>query len=363
MLADQRGCFRRLEMIDFATLPPEVNSGLMYTGPGAGPMLAAATAWDVLATQLYASASAYGAVISDLVSTWLGPSSIDMADAAAPFVTWISSTADLVEATGMQAKAAVAAYEAAFAMTVPPPVIAANRALLHLLVATNFFGQNTPAIMATEAHYMEMWAQDATAMYGYAGAALAASTLAPFAPAPSMTAADSLAAEAGAVEQATQTAASTAAQTVSQLTSMLSTQLSSLLSGQLSSIMSGQLSTLLSGQMSSVMSSQFSSVMSSQLSSMFSGQLGGAAAYNVLPGVATATSTMATTSSGSTSTASWATAASLPTALSSTMSLASGTGSVASMSTLGMSAGSFMQSMSPTGGLFEIGRASCRERV
>jgi len=337
-------------MIDFAALPPEVNSGLMYTGPGAGPMLTAAAAWDILATQLYATASAYGLVISDLAALWLGPSSIDMETAATPFVTWISTTADLVEATGMQAKAAVAAYEAAFAMTVPPPVIAANRALLHFLVATNFFGQNTPAIMATEAHYMEMWAQDATAMYGYAAASLTACALAPFTPAPSMTAADAVAAQAGAVEQAVQTAASTAAQTVSQLSGMLSSQLSTLLS-QLSSIMPGQLSTLLSGQLSSVMSSQLSTVMTSELGSMLSGQLG-TAAYNMVPGLATATSTMTSTSSSTSPAASWATAASFPTALSSGMSLASGTGSVASMSTLGMSAGSFMQSMSPAASLF-----------
>ena len=37
-----------------------------------------------------------------------------------------------------------------FAATVPPPVIAANRALLAMLIATNFLGQNTPAIAATE---------------------------------------------------------------------------------------------------------------------------------------------------------------------------------------------------------------------
>jgi PPE-repeat protein len=59
-------------------------------------------------------------------------------------------------------------------------VIAANRALLASLVATNIFGQNTPAIAATEAHYAEMWAQDAAAMYGYAGASAAATTLTPF---------------------------------------------------------------------------------------------------------------------------------------------------------------------------------------
>ena len=36
------------------------------------------------------------------------------------------------------------------------------------LIATNFFGQNTAAIAATEAQYSEYWAQDATAMYTYA---------------------------------------------------------------------------------------------------------------------------------------------------------------------------------------------------
>ena len=60
-------------------------------------------------------------------------------------------------------------------MTVPPPLIAANRVQLMTLIATNLFGQNTPAIMATEAEYSEMWAQDATAMYSYAANSAAAS--------------------------------------------------------------------------------------------------------------------------------------------------------------------------------------------
>ena len=60
-------------------------------------------------------------------------------------------------------------------------MIAANRALLAALVATNFLGQNTPAIAANEATYAEFWAQDAGAMYGYAGAATTASQLTPFA--------------------------------------------------------------------------------------------------------------------------------------------------------------------------------------
>lgn len=103
-----------------------------------------------------------------------------MTAAAAPYVAWMSVTAVRAEQAGAQAEAAAAAYEAAFAATVPPPVIEANRAQLMALIATNVLGQNAPAIAATEAQYAEMWSQDAMAMYGYAGASAAATQLTPF---------------------------------------------------------------------------------------------------------------------------------------------------------------------------------------
>ena len=62
-------------------------------------------------------------------------------------------------ADAAQARAAAAAFETAFAATVPPPVVDANRSELATLVATNVFGQNTPAIAATEAQYSRMWAR------------------------------------------------------------------------------------------------------------------------------------------------------------------------------------------------------------
>jgi PPE-repeat protein len=167
--------------MDFTMLPPEVNSGRMYAGPGSGPMLAAAAAWDGLAAELQSTTASYGSAISELSGgPWLGPSSATMAAAAAPYMEWMTTTAAQAEQTATQAKAAAAAYEAAFAMTVPPPLIAANRSLLMTLIATNVLGQNTAAIAATETDYAEMWAQDAAAMYGYAGSAAAASTLTPF---------------------------------------------------------------------------------------------------------------------------------------------------------------------------------------
>jgi PPE-repeat protein len=190
--------------MDFAALPPEINSGRMYAGPGSGPMLAAAATWDGLAVEVSSAASDYRSLISNLTGgPWRGPASASMAAAAAPYVSWMSATAAQAEQAAGQAKAAATAYETAFALTVPPPVIATNRALLTSLIATNVLGQNTPAIAATENHYAEMWAQDAAVMYGYAGSSAAASTLSPFAQPPPTTSAAATAAQAAAVGQTT----------------------------------------------------------------------------------------------------------------------------------------------------------------
>ncbi|MGO8939517.1 MAG: PPE family protein [Mycobacterium sp.] len=167
--------------MDFGALPPEINSGRMYSGPGPGSMLAAAAAWEKLAADLYSTAASYSAVIAGLTADgWQGPSSLSMAAAAATYVTWLSGVATEAEQAASQAQAAASAFETAFAAAVPPSVIATNRAQLPMLVATNFLGINTPAILATEAQYAEMWAQNAAAMHGYAGSSAAAARLTPF---------------------------------------------------------------------------------------------------------------------------------------------------------------------------------------
>ena len=228
-------------MIDFGALPPEINSGRMYAGPGPESMLAAAAAWDGLSAELQSAASSYGSVISALTSgPWLGPSSTAMGAAAAPYAAWMSATAGQAELAATQAKAAAGAYAAAFAATVSPPEIAANRAQLMTLVATNLFGQNTPAIAATEAQYGEMWAQDAAAMYGYAASSAATTAkVTPFTAAPQTTSTAGLAAQATAAAQTTGTSTGTGVQsTLSQLMSTLQTSLQNLAS-PLSSLLSG----------------------------------------------------------------------------------------------------------------------------
>jgi PPE-repeat protein len=201
--------------MDFGALPPEINSGRMYSGPGSGPMLGAAAAWAELSTELYSAAASYSAVISGLTSTgWQGPSSLSMAAAAVPFVTWISDAAAQAAQAAGQAQFAASAFEAAFAATVPPPVIAANRAQLAMLVATNFLGINTPAIMATEALYAEMWAQDAAAMYTYAGSSAAAANLTPFPEPQQNTNPAGLAAQTAAVTNSTSNSTGTSIETI-----------------------------------------------------------------------------------------------------------------------------------------------------
>lgn len=204
-------------MVDFGALPPEINSARMYAGPGGSSLQAAASAWNSLSAELQSAAQGYETVITQLSSDeWMGPASAQMASAAQPYVTWMQETAIQAEQAATQARAAAAAYEQAFAATVPPPLIAANRAETAAATQANVFGQYTPLIAQLEAQYSQMWAQDAAAMYGYAGQSAAAAKVTPFATPASSTTAEGPAAQAAAVGQATGTSAATNSQDILQ---------------------------------------------------------------------------------------------------------------------------------------------------
>ncbi len=234
-------------VLDFAMLPPEINSARMYSGAGSSPMLAAASAWKGLSAELRSTALSYGRVLSALTDEeWHGPASAAMASAAMPYVAWMNTTAAQAEQTATQAEAAAAAYDTAFAATVPPPEIAANRAQLPKLVATNTLGHNTPAIAANEAQYAQMWAQDASAMYGYAGNSAAATRLASFTGPQQIANPSATTAQSAAVTQAATTSAGTGQSTLSKLTSAVPNALQTMASPSSSSSTTG-LSSLLSG--------------------------------------------------------------------------------------------------------------------
>jgi PPE-repeat protein len=285
--------------MDFGALPPEINSARMYAGPGPESMLAAAAAWKGLAGELHSAAASYGSAISELTSgPWVGPSSTAMEAAAEPYVTWMRATAGQAELAATKAQAAAGAYETAFAMMVPLPVIAANRTQLASLTATNLFGQNTPAISATEAQYGEMWAQDAAAMYGYAANSAAATQVAPFTAAPQTTSGAGSAAQGAAVAAATSTSTGAGVQsTLSQLMSTIQTTLQSLGSpasssgSGLSSILSDLLGTsststsTVSGGLGGILSSSGFSVggLAESIVAEYADLIGFAGIFTIMP--------------------------------------------------------------------------------
>jgi PPE-repeat protein len=111
---------------------------------------------------------------------------------------------------------------------VPVPLIAANRTALTEALSYNVFGQYSGEIAAIEAQYAEMWAQDANAMYGYAGQSAAAAKVTPFTAAPQITSPTAQTAQATATASATATSAGSSQSQLSQLVSSLPNQLNSL---------------------------------------------------------------------------------------------------------------------------------------
>lgn len=217
-------------MLDYGSLPPEINSARMYLGAGSAPMIAAAAAWDVLANGLESFSRHYCAVIARLQGeSWSGGASDAMASAAAPYLGWTTLAGAMAEQAGSQARAAAAAYEAAYAATVPPALVTANRKQLAMLVVTNIFGQNTAEIGATEAVYEEMWARDSAAMYTYAASSSAATALTPFdGPPPITNAAGQPVQAASVAEAASGSAAQDVQSALSELISSVPQQLQAL---------------------------------------------------------------------------------------------------------------------------------------
>jgi PPE-repeat protein len=153
--------------MEFITLPPEVTSALIHAGPGAHSLVAASSAWQELAASLEDTAEIYSSVLSSLTQGWHGASAAAMTQAAAPYVAWLTATAQQSQQTAVAAETAAAAFTSTLVSMVHPSVVAANRTRLMQLLATNWFGVNLPAIAETEQEYQMMWANNSAAMSRY----------------------------------------------------------------------------------------------------------------------------------------------------------------------------------------------------
>lgn len=166
--------------MDFTTLPPEVISALIHSGPGSGSLADAAAGWRQLGADLEEAADSYAAAVSSMSDTWHGPSSTAMFQSAAPYLSWLRTTSQQAQQVAASAQAAATAFNSASASVVPTAQVLANRTRLAQLLATNTFGRNMPAIAATEADYQQMWANNAAAMTRYQAASAQATTLPQF---------------------------------------------------------------------------------------------------------------------------------------------------------------------------------------
>ena len=189
--------------MDFVSLPPEVTSALIHSGPGAESLIEAANAWQNLGVGLDETAPLYTSVVSSLTHTWRGPSSAAMTQAVAPFLTWMRATAQQCRQLASSVLAAAAAFTQTQATVVHPSVVAANRAQLAQLLATNLLGINLPAIAQTEDQYLTMWVNNSSAMARYQAATAQVLQLPLFSSPPSIANTSAAAAQAAALPVST----------------------------------------------------------------------------------------------------------------------------------------------------------------
>jgi PPE-repeat protein len=207
---------------DAAAVPPEVNHTLMSAGDLGASLVAAAAGYESVADMLMAELTAMGLNTSVTAMVgWQGPGGAMMQMTAAEFMAVCAAASAWVRIGQVQAAEVAAAHSMALESMIPAEVCLTNRSAQAGLVATNFFGQNTPGIVGLDGEYFgQFWVQNATARTGY-GSVVSTSMGALAEPAPlSPTVSDPAGPAVGVAQdaavQGAQTALQTSAKTMTQ---------------------------------------------------------------------------------------------------------------------------------------------------
>lgn len=148
-------------------IPAEYISNIIYEGPGADSLSAAAEQLRLMYNSANMTAKSLTDRLGELQENWKGSSSDLMADAAGRYLDWLTKHSRQILETAYVIDFLAYVYEETRHKVVPPATIANNREEVHRLIASNVAGVNTPAIADLDAQYDQYRAQNIAVMNAY----------------------------------------------------------------------------------------------------------------------------------------------------------------------------------------------------